>query len=248
MSNDDMPKTPNKTSSASPLWLIGVFMIFAQATTGGAAVMVTGGVQIALVVYVILYSSLVTAIFFVMFWRKPGIFYPPSDFEKSTVQDYHRALSGIPLFLKDSLSTAEGNPGDNSAMFSLIDGLLEERHRQTLLLMRELKGNTIDYDATTNPMDWPTYEYMTKREVSFGNLDLRKFEARLKGTNLIDIDEKNGKIVLTNFGKDFANWLHENGRSAEVFKSELGNFGTNQELVKDGRSVMEISEEMRERS
>lgn len=49
---------------SSPLWLIGLFIIFAQATAGIAAVKIDGWPQAALVIFVISYSTVVTAVFF----------------------------------------------------------------------------------------------------------------------------------------------------------------------------------------
>ncbi|MGK7894367.1 MAG: hypothetical protein AB4372_12280 [Xenococcus sp. (in: cyanobacteria)] len=69
--------------SPSPLWVISLFVSLTEVVTGIAVIQATGGIQIALTAFVILFPLLIATIFFLILWFKPYVFYPPKEFGKN---------------------------------------------------------------------------------------------------------------------------------------------------------------------
>lgn len=87
-------KSPRK--GLSPLWIIASFLSFTETVLGVAVVRTTGGVQIALTVFVVLFPVLVSSFFFAVLWKRPFYFYTPGDFRDIDVHSYVEAMrSGV---------------------------------------------------------------------------------------------------------------------------------------------------------
>lgn len=83
-------------SSMTPLWVISLFVSLSEIVAGLAVTRAEGGVQVALTGFVVIFPILVAAAFFAILWKKPYVFYPPTDFGGSTnVSEYVQALAGL---------------------------------------------------------------------------------------------------------------------------------------------------------
>lgn len=83
-------------SSMTPLWVISLFVSLSEIMTSLAVTRAEGGVQVALTVFVVVFPILVAAAFFTILWKKPYVFYPPTEFGASTnVSEYVQALAGL---------------------------------------------------------------------------------------------------------------------------------------------------------
>lgn len=129
-----------KYFKGSPLWLIGLFVLFAEATSAIAAVKLDGWPQQALVIFVIAYATVVTAIFFLFLWFKPENFYAPSDYGDVSPESYVNALRGLPSETINAVVNLEDNPFDQDALFALMDALVPEETKQHLILVSKLGG------------------------------------------------------------------------------------------------------------
>jgi hypothetical protein len=77
----------------TPLWIVALFISLTQMVLAYAATQTTGGVQIALTVFVLIFPCLIAASFFTILWSRPYNLYPPSEYGKSTdVLSYVQAL------------------------------------------------------------------------------------------------------------------------------------------------------------
>ena len=232
-----------KHFKSSPLWLIGLFILFAEATAGLAAVKISGWPQAALVVFVISYSTVVTAVFFSFLWFKPENFYGPSEYEGVSPELYAKALKGLPIETAEAVTKLELNPLDTDALFSLMDNLISEPEKQHIVLMRRSAGKL---DISNPNADGLThsYEIITRNKgVSFGGFSPVSFLQKLAGTDLVTISGGRDKLLLTTRGEMFADWLIEHEKDAETFNSDLGNWGKAQsafEVLKE-RSEMNKS-------
>ena len=92
----DKPELPHaKKSWITPLSLISLFLTFTEIVTGIAVTQASGGVQIALATFVILFPSSIAFAFFWILWQRPYVFYPPTEFGPNTgVAEYVKALGG----------------------------------------------------------------------------------------------------------------------------------------------------------
>lgn len=213
---------------SSPLWLIGLFILFAEATAGLAAVKIEGWPQAALVIFVISYSTVVTAIFFAFLWFKPENFYGPSEYSDLSPDFYAKALKGLPLETANAVTQFEANPTDMDALFHLMDSLISEEAKQHILLMRK-RGGELDITGRDENGYTHHYEFITRRkDISFGLFSATSFMKKLKGTELISVSGSGNKLLLTSRGETFADWLMKHEKDAETFNSEKGRWGKEQ--------------------
>ncbi|NMF88264.1 hypothetical protein [Aromatoleum petrolei] len=212
----------------SPLWLIGLFILFAEATAGLAAVKIDGWPQAALVIFVISYSTVVTAIFFAFLWFKPENFYGPTEYGQISPEIYAKALKGIPAETALAVTKLEENPFDEDALFSLMDNLIIEDAKQHIVLMRRT-NDTLDISDINDQGFTHRYEIVTRgKGVSFGLFSPGSFVRKLQGTELLYLSGGKDKLFLTPRGKKFADWLIRHEKDAETFNSEKGRWGKEQ--------------------
>ena len=72
--------TPAKGRGLTPLWIISLFVSLTEAVLGAVVTKTTGGVQTALLGFVIIFPLLVAAAFFAILWNCPWVFYAPSEY------------------------------------------------------------------------------------------------------------------------------------------------------------------------
>jgi len=220
-----------KHFKSSPLWLIGLFIIFAQGTAGVAAVKISGWPQEALVIFVISYSTLVTAVFFAFLWHKPENFYGPSEYDKISPESFAKALKRIPKQTLDAVKNLEENPSSDDAMFELMDNIFPEDIKQHIVHMLNDEGR-LNIENTDESGYTHRYEIITKQKgISFGAFSPRKFLNSLDGTNLVRLSGDQKIIHLSKRGRDFGEWLVEHGKDAETFNSSIGSWGVEQSAM-----------------
>lgn len=212
----------------SPLWLIGLFILFAEATAGLAAVQIDGWPQAALVIFVISYSTVVTIIFFSFLWFKPENFYGPSEYGGASPEIFVKGLKGLPQETANAVTRFESNPFDTDALFALMDNLIAEEAKQHLVLLRKL-GDKLDISDINDQGFTHRYEIVTRNKgVSMGLFSPSSFLQKLNGTELVSISGGRDKLLLTERGKKFVDWLIAHEKDAETFQSEKGEWGKKQ--------------------
>ncbi|SRR5712691_8468597 len=215
----------------SPLWLIGLFILFAEATAGLAAVKIEGWPQAALVIFVISYSTVVTAVFFAFLWFKPENFYGPTEYGEMSPETYAKALKGLPTETALAVSRVEQNPYDADALFTLMDNLIAEDSKQHIILMRK-SGDKLDVSNINDQGFTHRYEIVTRgKGFSVGLFSPGSFYQKLQGTELVTVSGGKDKFLLTERGKKFADWLVEHEKDAETFNSEKGRWGKEQSVA-----------------
>ena len=220
-----------KHFKSSPLWLIGLFILFAEATAGLAAVKIDGWPQAALVIFVISYSTIVTAIFFAFLWFKPENFYGPGEYGELSPDVYARALKGLPTETAEAVTRFETNPYDKDALFSLMDNLISENEKQHLVLMSKL-NNRLDISDMDEGGHTHRYEIITRSKgISVGIFSPHGFLQKLNGTELVSVTGGGDKLMLTDRGIQFVEWLLEHEKDAETFNSTKGRWGKEQTVV-----------------
>ncbi|HAS8124490.1 TPA: hypothetical protein I7665_20600, partial [Vibrio vulnificus] len=208
----------------SPLWLIGFFILFAEATAGIAAINISGWPQGALVIFVIAYSTVVTCIFFAFLWFKPENFYGPSEYPQGlTPQMYIDALKGLPINTVEAVSKLESGDLNNQQLFTVLDNLIPNGEKQVLISLYKNDGH-LSFDTELN------YQFITeKKGYSTGWLEVAELNQKLQGTELL-IASAHG-LILSEKGKAFALWLVEHGKQAKAFTSNVGDWGDKELII-----------------
>lgn len=212
--------TPNRVT---PLWIVAAFVTLTEAVLGIAVTQVTGGVQIALTGFVIVFALLVSGAFFFILWNRPYVFYSPAEYGGTDPKHFVDAMRGIvPDQIVERVRDAEAKPKDDSAQFALMDSLIDEAVRQHLLLMhdKKVKIPITDY--------WGGRFETGKGDGSWmsGTISGREIAKRLGGSGLVTIEPSGPSVQLTDMGDRFAAWLAINGRRNDFYTSHLGGWGT----------------------
>lgn len=219
-------KTETKSGlRVTPLGIVATFVTLTETVLGLALTQVTGGVQVALTVFVIVFALLVAVAFFVILWFRPFVFYSPSEFGNVDPKSFIDAMRGkLPERVSEQISMAElveAKPTDKTAQFKLIDSLIDEPARQHIILMHER-------DISLRIGDFFGHQFETGREGkgwTSGNLSGQSLCEKLNGTGLIELASKGAAIQLTKSGHEFAEWLVESGLKATFLVTPLGSWG-----------------------
>jgi hypothetical protein len=85
----------NKLSAArtlTPLWVVSLFVSLTETVLGIGVIQTTGGIQVALTVFVMVFPLLIAGAFFAILWHKPYVFYSPSEYAQQDVRQYVEAM------------------------------------------------------------------------------------------------------------------------------------------------------------
>lgn len=144
MSADSSPNAspPNQPRNwrPSPLFIILLFIGSVEAGLSYSTGVTAGGLQVGLVIFMCAYLVGVTAIFFTFLWKRPWIFYPPTDFPGVSAQDFIAAMRG-------SQSTSKIATENLSQVFDVflqrLDAMDAAERENIQPLMNELREGAI---------------------------------------------------------------------------------------------------------
>ena len=91
-----------------PIWMIGALLGFADAGLAYVGTVTDGGIQIAALVFLGLYTCALAGMFFLILWKRPWVLYPPSEFRSPSVREFVAAMQGNPI-RAESLASELGN-------------------------------------------------------------------------------------------------------------------------------------------
>lgn len=207
----------------TPLWIVAAFVTLTEAVLGYAVTQTQGCVQIALTVFVISFALLVFGAFFVVLWNRPYVFYPPSEYGDTDPKKFVEAVSPSQRIREQIqlVEKASNEPENRNAMFAVINSLIDDFHRQLIILMHE-KQTTIPFIVYFGPR----YELARKSgEWSGGGFSTQEFARRLDGTDLLRIEARGPSVSLTQLGHEFGKWLLDNRCRADFFETPFGGWG-----------------------
>ena len=128
-STEESRLPPRRKLANSPLAVIGLFFGLAELGLGYGAGSATGWVQVGVLAFMALFATGIAATFFVFLWKRPWVFYPPSEFSAVPIERYVRAMrdntASIKKIAVESVSTAF----EDEALVRKLD-LTETREEQ----------------------------------------------------------------------------------------------------------------------
>lgn len=121
-------KTKTANKSLTPLWIISLFITLTESVIGGAAFNTSGGVQVALVSFAMIFPLIIASGFFALLWFKPHVFYPPGEFANVDVEKYVGAFTQTRFTqtvkkttdLSDDEVQVVGNPDQFKLLFKAV--------------------------------------------------------------------------------------------------------------------------------
>ncbi len=90
MTTDNQKEVPVR--SMTPLLVISLFISLTETVLGIGVIQTTGGIQIALTVFVIVFPLLIAIAFFVILWNRNYVFYSPNEYGRQDVRQYVEAM------------------------------------------------------------------------------------------------------------------------------------------------------------
>jgi hypothetical protein len=214
------PKPTAPPAKVTPLWIVASFLSLTEVVLGYAVTKVSGSIQLALTIFVMSFAVAVAAMFFVILWNRPWVFYSPSEYGNVDPKSFMAALRGSPEVANQLLlaKSVEQNPTEPEVIFPLIDSMADIPEKQFIILMHEINRGVSRYSP---------YVYELG-EVGSGSGSLSPFGRgqRIEGTGLIQVTDGGAEWSLTPQGNKFAEWLIKKGRKVQFFWSPTGGWGT----------------------
>ncbi len=112
---------------------------------------------------------------------------------------------------------------DVTTQFQIIHDLLDYAPEQFIIWMYETNSTMIRQQRFIGT--GIKYEYIMKNQASgHGGFSMDELCGKLPDSGLLTVDLRN-RVSLTERGRDFAQWLIDNGHKADYFRSNVGNWG-----------------------
>ena len=91
-----------------PIWVIGALLGVTDAGLAYVGGATDGGIQIAVLAFLGLYTCALAGMFFCILWDRPWVLYPPSEYGSTNVRDFGAAMQGDPV-RAERLASEVGN-------------------------------------------------------------------------------------------------------------------------------------------
>ena len=214
-----LPTTKFKTGQrVTPLTIVAAFLGITEVVLGYVIGHVTGGVQVAFTIFVMVFTLAVAGSFFAILWYRPWVFYPPSEYGDVDPQQFMSAIRQPIVSQQVELAkSVENNPDDLEAKFALVDTMADEGECQWAILMHETGKDA----RNASPH---VYSYGSGRSgagyIGFG------MRNGLDGAGLLRKGGGGAYLTLTEEGHQFAQWLIGKGRKCDFFWTPVGGWGT----------------------
>ena len=137
---------PRRKLPNSPLAVIGLFFGLAELGLGYGASFATGWVQSAVLAFMALFATGITATFFVFLWKRPWVFYPPSEFSSVPVERYVGAMRDNPASIKKMVVESVSSAFEDETLVRKLDltGTREEQRQGAVeRILNEIRTNAI---------------------------------------------------------------------------------------------------------
>jgi hypothetical protein len=109
----------------TPLWVISLFLSLTETVLGFAVTQTSGGIQVALTTFVIVFPLLVAGGFFAVLWNRPYVFYSPYEYGQQDVREYVEAMQRKPLDEGQLYSTIQSTIRTTLSSEEIVNELTE---------------------------------------------------------------------------------------------------------------------------
>lgn len=153
----------------TPLWIIALFISLTETVLGVGVIQTSGGIQIALTVFVLSFPLLIAGTFFFTLWKKPWVLYAPTEYGAGTgVKDFVREMSGK-------------TPLDELQIYSQIQQSIQDTLASPEVIAKlskvPLRGENADREVVKNILsDAAAKAEENIRQQAFLTIDSRPFE------------------------------------------------------------------------
>ena len=157
----DMPRQPKGESSESggekpgqgqrmangPIYVIVTFLGLIDAGLVYAASETQGCTQVAVLIFLALYTSCVATMFFVILWNRNWVLYPPSEYGHMKPQDFVNAMRGpqvgVGRLARDVGQELADGGRFGQSLSDVTKGLPPEKRQAVLGLIEQMRSATV---------------------------------------------------------------------------------------------------------
>lgn len=231
----------------TPLWIIALFISLTETVLGVGVIQTSGGVQIALTVFVLSFPLLIAGTFFFTLWKKPWVLYAPMEYGTGTdVKDFVREMSGkTPLGELQIYSQIQQSIQDTLASPEVIAKLSKV----------PLRGEYADREIVKNILsDAAAKAEENIRQQAFLTIDSRPFESNGGHIWQVPYDRSNtvrsllndiffslrkgtSSLPAHNYGKV---WILRDTTSGRVFTNMGRSWAMKQNRENDERKLTQV--------
>ncbi len=129
-----------------PLGVIAALLGLIDAALAGVGVATDDGVQIAVLIFLGLYTCVVAGVFFVILWCRPWVLYPPSEYGSTTPQEFVAAMRGKPALAERLASEVDNDLSLDGALGQKLSDAtsgLDPRQRKAVLDVAEVTRTAV---------------------------------------------------------------------------------------------------------
>lgn len=137
---------PRRKLANSPLAVISLFFGLAELGLGYGAGTATGWVQVAVLAFMALFATSIAATFFVFLWKRPWVFYPPSEFSAVPVERYVSAMRDSTASIKKIVVESVSSAFQDETLVRKLDltGTREEQRQGAVKqIVDEIRTNAV---------------------------------------------------------------------------------------------------------
>ena len=145
-STEEPRSRPRRKLAGSPLAVVGLFFGLSELGLGYGAGAATGWVQVGVLAFMALFATGIVATFFVFLWKRPWVFYPPSEFSVVPVERYVGAMRGNPASVRKMAVESVSAAFQDEALARKLDltGTREEQRQGAIeRIIDEVRTNAV---------------------------------------------------------------------------------------------------------
>jgi len=151
-----MPEDAKVPSITNPLWIISLILGICQLTLGAATTLTSGWIQGVFAIFMVIYTSSVTAGFFYLLNSRAHVFYSPREYKGgATVEQYSKAVARAQYQAK---SQAQVVSTSTDLAFASLEKSLTAAHADDHLIRNVLSSARSEVRRSTVTVNLSTFD------------------------------------------------------------------------------------------
>ena len=129
-----------------PLGVIATLLGVIDAGLAGVGAATDGGIQIAVLTFLGLYTCAVAGMFFLILWYRPWVLYPPSEYASTSAREFVAAMQGNPTLAERLASEVDNELSLDGALGRRLSDAtsgLDPRQRRAVLDVAEVTRTAV---------------------------------------------------------------------------------------------------------
>jgi len=239
-----MLKQPNLRRPITPLWIIALFVSLTETVLGTAVIKTSGGIQVVLTIFVVLFPVFIAVLFFAILWNKAYVLYPPTEYGSETdINSYVNAMrqsnydkNKLYTSIKETIHTSLTSEEIVNKLSQLAkDQVTDNAENQISQVLNSAVGNTIERILEINFITIDTRPLLGKR----GKVWRTLYERYQHVSQFLDElwESLEPYILPYTYG---IQWVLRDTDSGKIFQEMGRQYANSMGKIIDSRSLQEV--------